>query len=153
MIKPINHNQYTTAQEIHRIFQVSYPYEAKLLGVTNSKFPPLNRTATDIQSSETLFYGYYVGESLAAVMEIDANEEFTMIRSLIVNPKYFRRGIGNKLVQFAIQYAPNIPKVLVETGNANEPAKTLYLKNGFIKENIWMTEIGIEKAGYVLMKK
>ncbi len=152
MIKLIKHTNIDTAKEIYRIFQVSYPYESKLLGIPTISFPPLMRTSTDIQESTTLFYGYYEGESLAAVMELDANEKYTLIRSLIVDPVFFRRGIGSILVQYAIHYAPNVSKILVETGNANKPAKTLYLKNGFIEEKVWVTDIGIEKVGYILIK-
>ena len=79
------------------------------------------------------------------------NENHTLIRSLIVDPAFFRRGIASKLVSYAIEYN-DVPKVLVETGNANAPAKTLYLKHKFIEEKVWMTEIGIEKVGYVLIK-
>ena len=149
MIKLINHTKIDIAKEIYRVFQVSYPYEAKLLGVTS--FPPLNRTITDFQESTTLFYGYHEGEELAAVMELDVNQDHTLIRSLIVDPDFFRKGIASKLVQYAIHYN-DVSKVLVETGNANIPAKILYLKHNFIEEKVWMTEIGIEKVGYVLIK-
>ena len=149
MIKLLDHKQLPIAKEIYHIFQVSYPVEAKLLGVTS--FPPLERTVNDFQGDTTLFYGYYEGESLAAVMELDANEDYTLIRSLIVDPGFFRKGIASKLVQHAIHYN-DVSKILVETGNANAPAKTLYLKNDFIEEKVWMTDIGIEKVGYVLIK-
>ena len=86
MIKLLSHTKINIAKEIYRVFQVSYPYEAKLLGVTS--FPPLNRTKTDFQESTTLFYGYHEGESLAAVMELDVNENHTLIRSLIVDPAF-----------------------------------------------------------------
>jgi ribosomal protein S18 acetylase RimI-like enzyme len=149
MIKLINHTVIDTAKDIYRVFQVSYPYEAKLLGVTY--FPPLNRTTTDFQESTTLFYGFYEGVELAAVMELDVNENYTLIRSLIVDPDFFRKGIASKLVQYAIEN-DTTTKVLVETGNANIPAKTLYIKHNFIEEKVWMTDVGIEKVGYVLMK-
>ena len=152
MIKLLNHTKIDITKEIYRIFQVSYPYEAKLLSIPTTSFPPLMRTATDIQESTTLFYGYYEGEYLAAVMELDANEEYTLIRSLIVDPVFFRRGIASILVQYAIHYASNVSNVLVETGNANIPAKTLYLKHGFKEEKVWLTDIGIEKVGYELLK-
>jgi hypothetical protein len=54
-------------------------------------------------------------------------------------------------VQYAIEN-DTTTKVLVETGNANIPAKTLYIKHNFIEEKVWMTDVGIEKVGYVLMK-
>ena len=72
MIKLLDHTRKYIAKEIYRVFQVSYPYEAKLLGVTS--FPPLNRTIIDFQKSTTLFYGYYELEELAAVMEFETTD-------------------------------------------------------------------------------
>ncbi len=145
MIQKLDHTDHTIASEIRRVFQVSYVVEAELLGAED--FPPLKRAVEDFLSSDTQFFGYFSEGELAAVMEIRTFTDSTLIQSLVVDPKFFRRGIGGEMVQFALE---NFPSEVfnVETGAANGPAVKLYEKFGFriIKE--YLTKEGIRKVRF-----
>ena len=71
-ITTINHKDNLIAENIYAIFQSSYIKEAELIGVED--FPPLRRTASDLQKSNTNFVGYWKDDSLVAVIELDENE-------------------------------------------------------------------------------
>ena len=85
-------------EQIHVVFQASYSVEAELLGVKD--FPPLKRTVIDFKRSDTSFFGFWMGNELAAVIEIDPKPNTFHISSLVVHPKYFRQGIASKLITF-----------------------------------------------------
>ncbi|MBB1336840.1 MULTISPECIES: GNAT family N-acetyltransferase [Pseudoalteromonas] len=140
------------AKQIYTTFQRSYKIEAELIGAQN--FPPLSRTDTDIQNSQTLFYGLYVSESLAGVIELETNNSQLEINSLTVDPEYFRQGIANRLMHFVLNdfasTAPvNLSTIVVETAVVNEPAIKLYKKHGFVEFKRWTPEHGIEKLAMI----
>jgi ribosomal protein S18 acetylase RimI-like enzyme len=141
-VRKLDHTEQTSSKIIYDVFQVSYQVEADLVGSDN--FPPLQRTILEIQESNTLFYGYFQVEKLAAVLELDLSENHFHINSLVVHPIFFRQGIGGKLIDFAFEkYNPATASV--ETASVNEPAITLYKKMGFEKDCIYMTDVGIPK--------
>ena len=145
MIQKINHTINSNANRIRSVFQVSYAVEAELLGAKD--FPPLKRPLEAFINAKTEFYGYFAGEQLAAVMEVYCESDSTHIHSLVVDPKYFRKGIASKLIQFLFENFDSL-HFTVETGAANEPAISLYERHGFRLVKKWMTEIGIEKVGF-----
>jgi len=149
MIKLLHQQESSEAKQIYQTFQVSYAIEAGLLG--SNDFPPLKRTVKDIIKSNTSFYGYLKKDVLMAVMEIQINKTHIHIQSLTVDPAYFRQGIGNSLLNFAIDSFPS-DTFTVETGLGNIPAIRLYENFGFIRQKIWMTEVGIEKIAFSLKK-
>jgi ribosomal protein S18 acetylase RimI-like enzyme len=150
MIKRINHTFFNQAKTIYEIFQASYAVEAKILN--HPDFPPLKRTIKDIQNSQTQFYAYQWESQTCAVMELDTGMNHIHINSLTVAPKFFRRGIGFKLLNFIYdEFAPH--SLSVETGHANTPAVKFYLNFGFEKNKVWMTDAGIEKISFTLIKK
>lgn len=133
---------------IYEIFQKSYAVEAALLKCDD--FPPLKRSIQAIQDSETSFFGYYNNEQLCAVMELEVYKNHIHVRSLTVDPKYFRQGIGFLLLQFVIdEFRPHL--ITVETGHANHPAVNFYLNFGFKKDKVFMTDVGIEKISFKLI--
>ena len=149
MIKLLHHQESSVAKQIYKTFQVSYAVEAGLLG--SNDFPPLKRTIKDIMDSNTTFYEYLKKDVLMAVMEIQINKTHIHIQSLTVDPLYFRQGIGNSLLNYAIDAFPS-ETITVETGLGNIPAIRLYENFGFIKQKTWMTEVGIEKIAFKLKK-
>lgn len=149
MIKLLYHQESSVAKQIYQTFQVSYAVEAGLLG--SNDFPPLKRTVKNIIDSKTSFYGYLKKDVLMAVMEIQSSRTQIHIQSLTVDPAYFRQGIGNSLLNFAIDSLPS-KTYTVETGLGNTPAIRLYENFGFIRQKIWMTEVGIEKIAFSLKK-
>lgn len=145
MIKRLENNDLETAEKICSVFQISYKVEADLLNATD--FPPLKRPLEDYMNSSNEFFGFLKNEELAGVIEIIHVDEYTHVRSLVVNPLFFRQGIASQLMEFAlITFDSNL--FIVETGLENGPASKLYEKLGFIAVKEWDTEFGIRKVKF-----
>lgn len=149
MIQTLDHKDQQVAQSIRSVFQASYAIEAKLLNATD--FPPLKRALEEYLESRNTFYGYYLAEDLAGVVEVKVEESNTHIQSLVVHPRFFRQGIGSALVQFVLENY-NTKTFTVETGLANEPAKDLYYGFNFRKVKEYDTEFGIRKIAFLLLR-
>lgn len=147
MIKIIDHRSIEKSNLIYDIFQKSYAVEAALLD--HPDFPPLNRTSADIRGSSTNFYAYHSAATICAIMELEENDNHIHIRSLTVSPAYFRKKIGHQLLCFVRDHF-NVDRLTVETGHANFPAVNFYLNFGFKKDQVWMTDVGIEKISFIL---
>ena len=128
MIIKIDNKRNAIAKEIRNIFQSSYAIEAEMLKAID--FPPLKRTISQFLNSNSEFYAYYLNQNIAGLIEIKNNQDLTHIQSLVVYPKYFRKGIGRKLVQFVLGTYKSII-FTVETGVDNYPAIKLYISLGF----------------------
>jgi len=143
MITKLDNSNEEIAKQIYTIFQNSYKVEAELIGVLN--FPPLLRSANDIVTSRTDFYGFSDGNSLAAIVEIVFKNKTLEINSLTVDPKYFRKGIAGKLLSFILN-AFEFTEAIVETAVVNTPAINLYKQHGFVEFKRWTPSHGIEKV-------
>ena len=145
MIIKINNKRNKIAKEIRDIFQASYAIEAEMLKAID--FPPLKRTISQFLNSNSEFYAYYFTKNIAGVIEIKNNQDLTRIQSLVVYPKYFRKGIGRKLVQFILDtYKSKI--FTVETGLDNHPAIRLYTSFDFEEQEQWDTKHGVRKIRF-----
>ncbi len=142
MIVKLDHTNPAVAEKIRLVFQISYVVEAELIGATY--FPPLKRPLTEFMITQTQFYGLHQQDELAAVIEIKTDKESTLIQSLVVDPKFFRQGLGGKLVRFALDNF-SAGDFYVETGAANDPAILLYEKFGFKETKQYDTAHGIRK--------
>jgi ribosomal protein S18 acetylase RimI-like enzyme len=129
------------ARQIYTIFQNPYKIEAQLIGALD--FPPLLRSAKDIQRSATQFYGFSEDDCLAVVIEIAIEGERLEINSLTVDPSYFRKGIANKLISYILETIDFIEAV-VKTAVANIHAVNLYKKYGVVELKKWTPSHGIE---------
>ena len=145
MIIKINNKKKEIANQIRDVFQVSYAVEAKLLNAVD--FPPLKRTKFQFLNSNTEFYAYYINKDIAGIIELDDNKDSKHIQSLVVHPKYFRKGIGRKLVQFVLQTHMSL-LFTVETGADNYPAIQLYKSLGFEQDSEFDTDHGIKKVSF-----
>ena len=145
MIIKINNKENKIAEEIRAIFQASYAVEAKMLKAID--FPPLQRTVSQFLKSDSEFYAYYLTKNIAGVIEIENDEDLTHIQSLVVYPKYFRNGIGRKLVQFILDNY-KAKTFTVETGIDNHPAIKLYKSVGFQEQEQWDTNHGVRKVRF-----
>ena len=145
MIIKINNKSNKIAKGIRDIFQASYAIEAEMLKAVD--FPPLKRTISQFLNSNSEFYAYYLTQNIAGVIEIENNHDITHIQSLVVYPKYFRNGIGSKLVKFILDtYKSKI--FTVETGLDNHPAIKLYKSFGFQEQEQWDTNHGVRKVRF-----
>lgn len=142
MITRLEHSSEKIAEQIFTVFQNSYKIEAQLLGALD--FPPLSRSAKHIQTSTAQFYSYIENNHFAGVIEIAIKNERLDINSLTVDPKYFRKGIASKLINYVLEIR-NISEAMVETAVANLPAINLYEKHGFVEFKRWTPSHGIEK--------
>ena len=145
MIERLDNKNIFVAEKIRTVFQLSYAIEAKLLRAID--FPPLKRTISQFLNSNSEFYAYYLNQNIAGLIEIKNNQDLTHIQSLVVYPKYFRKGIGRKLVQFVLGTYKSII-FTVETGVDNYPAIKLYISLGFEEQNQWDTNHGIRKVKF-----
>ncbi|NRD74769.1 GNAT family N-acetyltransferase [Shewanella sp. VB17] len=143
MIKKLDHANAEVANQIFTVFQHSYKIEAQLIGTLD--FPPLKRSATHIEHSTSVFYGFSDNETLAAVIEIVIKDGHLNIDSLTVEPSYFRQGIANKLIRYALENI-DFSNATVETAVVNIPAIDLYKKHGFVEYKRWVPSHGIEKV-------
>jgi ribosomal protein S18 acetylase RimI-like enzyme len=147
MIERLQNKDIDISNKIRSVFQLSYAVEAKLLNATD--FPPLKRSLDSYLKSDNDFFGYLKNQEIAGIVEINHNDSFTHIQSLVVNPKFFRQGIGLKLMEFVINsFDSNL--FIVETGVENGPATLLYKKIGFKEVKQWDTEYGIRKIKFEL---
>jgi ribosomal protein S18 acetylase RimI-like enzyme len=142
MITKLNNSNVEVANKIFTIFQSSYKIEAQLIGIL--AFPPLSRSAKDIENSATLFYGFSENEHLAAIIEIVIEGQHLKINSLTVDPHYFRKGIASKLINYVLEII-DFSEAIVETAVVNIPAINLYERHGFVEFKRWTPSHGIPK--------
>ncbi len=147
MIQKLQHKDIAISEKIRSVFQASYAVEAILLNAVD--FPPLKRKLDAFIECDNLFWGFILNDELAGVIEIDKNSTGVHIQSLVVNPNFFRQGIGRKLTEFILN-SFDTKLFTVETGVKNEPATKLYKKLGFVEVNQWNTDHGIRKIGFEL---
>lgn len=145
MIERLKNNDLEISKKIRSVFQLSYKVEAKILNATD--FPPLKRSLENYVNSNTAFFGYLKNRELVGVIEIEHNNNFTHINSLVVNPCFFRQGIARKLMEYVINtYDSKL--FVVETGLENRPATKLYKKFDFKEVKQWNTDHGIRKIKF-----
>ena len=145
MIEKLQNNNIEISNQIHAVFQLSYAVEAKLLDADD--FPPLKRPLESYLKSDNVFFGYIENTELAGVIEIEFADKYLDINSLVVNPRFFRRGIARKLLEFIFNRFES-KLFIVETGVNNKPATELYRKLGFKEIKQWDTDFEIRKIQF-----
>jgi len=153
MITKLENSNSYIAEQIYHVFQSAYKIEAGLIGTLN--FPPLSRSSKDIENSTTQFYGFTeclnsipnnlrINGDLAAVIEVNVDNNQLNINSLTVAPAHFRKGIADKLMHYILNQF-DYSQAIVETAVVNTPAINLYKKHGFVEFKRWVPSHGIEK--------
>ncbi|HEX3127231.1 MAG TPA: GNAT family N-acetyltransferase [Thermoanaerobaculia bacterium] len=146
----LDHTRPEITAEIHRVMMAAYRIEAELLGV--SDFFPLRRTVEQILSASSLFFGAFADDRLAAVAEIEAEEDPVNIASLVVDPDHFRKGLATRLLHFLLSLYRD-RDLTVSTGILNRPALSLYDKLGFREYRRWSTNDGIPMITLLLRRQ
>jgi GNAT superfamily N-acetyltransferase len=107
----------------------AYRVEASLIG--SYDIPPLHETVDELRRCGETFLGVLVEDRLAGLVSWKFDGETIDLHRLVVDPSHFRRGLGTALVRAAIAGNPGARRAIVQTGAANDPAKALYLREGF----------------------
>jgi ribosomal protein S18 acetylase RimI-like enzyme len=118
-----------TAEAVLVLQRRAYAVEAELVG--SDEIPPLHETLGGLQASGETFLGAVGGDELVGAISWRFEDGTLDIHRLVVDPRRARRGIGRALVQAALAAEPEAVRALVQTGAANEPARALYLREGF----------------------
>ncbi|MBT3785476.1 GNAT family N-acetyltransferase [bacterium] len=113
---------------VHSLMMRGYQAEAELLGI--KEFPPLNRKPEELNTRSSNFYGCWRSQSLAALVELEIQQDHVWIASLVVDPDHFRSGLGSRLLNWALKPF-SAYEFRVSTALQNFPAINLYKKLGF----------------------
>ncbi|MEM7343943.1 MAG: GNAT family N-acetyltransferase [Chloroflexota bacterium] len=129
------HSDRIEAEWIRQVLFDAYTVEAALIGMTD--FPPLRRSAANIQAAQSIFFGCLQTGKLIAVAEIEGEPlQQVTIASFVVHPSCFRRGVGSCLLRHTLEIFDKTP-ITVSTASQNKPAITLYEKHGFQITKHW----------------
>lgn len=139
MIFDLNHRLENTAKEIRKIQQSAYRIEADLMGFDG--LPQLKESVLEIQNADELFIGH-TGMPLKGFLSYKEEGRLIDIHRLAVAPEYFREGVASDLLEGLFARFEE-RDFLVNTGAANEPAKNLYRKHGFIEQRVFEAEPGV----------
>ncbi|MBA2176684.1 GNAT family N-acetyltransferase [Halobacillus locisalis] len=142
----LSHRDPKVATDILKIQQESYAVEAELINF--SDIPPFRDSVQSIVENDETFIGYMIEEKIVGVLAYKEEQEEIDIYRMMVDPAYFRRGIGESLLKHLFATMPNKP-VVVQTGKGNEPAVNLYLKYGFEP----VDEVEVEPDVWIVMMK
>jgi ribosomal protein S18 acetylase RimI-like enzyme len=118
-----------TATALLELQRRAYRVEADLIG--SDGIPPLHETLEELQSCGETFLGAFDGDRMTGAVSWRFGDRTIDIHRLVVDPDGFRRGTGSALVRAALAAEPEAERAIVQTGAANAPARTLYLREGF----------------------
>lgn len=120
------------AEEVWALQHAAYRVEADLIGVAD--LPPLQDTVESLRQSQETFIGLRGAEGeLLGVIAYEQEQEgrYTICR-VMVNPDYFRQGVGSRLLTHLLDAFPGVHwSVTAEARNL--PALALYERAGFAR--------------------
>lgn len=122
-----------TADEVLSLQRRAYRVEAELIG--SDGIPPLRETLEELQASGETFLGAFVEGRLTGAVSWKLENGTLDLHRLVVDPSQFRGGIGTALVRAAFGAEPAAERAIVQTGVDNEPARRLYLREGFTERD------------------
>jgi GNAT superfamily N-acetyltransferase len=109
----------------------SYRVEAELIG--RDDIPRLHDDVVDIQSCGETFFGSFVGNDLVGVVAYKVLEDTLDLHRVMVDPRFFRRGVARKLIEFVEALESRTRRSVVTTGSRNAPARRLYTQLGYVE--------------------
>jgi len=117
------------ARRILELQRSAYRVEADLVG--SDDIPPLHETLEELVSSGETFLGALVDGLIIGAISWRLHDLTLDIHRLVVDPTQFRNGIGASLVRAALVAERTATRAIVQTGAANDPARHLYISEGF----------------------
>lgn len=129
MIKNLDLHNSALVEELYELQRASYLVEAKLINFF--EIPPLKETLEELKVCGESFLGYFEDENLAGAISYTIDDEVLTICRMVVHPNHFRKGIAQKLLTAVEETNKENTLFKVSTGKENNPAKGLYLKNGY----------------------
>lgn len=128
-------------EQMINVQRAAYSVEAELIGTRN--IPPLNETIEELEAvHDEEFFGFVMdGELMGFVATMDESPHLRISR-MVVDPKFFKNGIGKALVLYVLNHRKPGQPVKVTTGEKNLPARRLYERFGFRLERSFEVEDG-----------
>jgi ribosomal protein S18 acetylase RimI-like enzyme len=144
-VRPLDLADADVAGVVLELQRRSYAVEARLIG--SGRIPPLHESLEELQACGETFLGACVDGRLAAVVSWRFDGATIDVHRLAVHPDFFRRGIGVALLRAALRSEPEARRAIAQTGAANDPAKRLYVGEGFVEvgereilPGLWITQ-------------
>jgi ribosomal protein S18 acetylase RimI-like enzyme len=122
-IRKLNFASLQKLQEVLDLQQKAYAVEANVLGV--QFLPPQQESLRDLQNTHEEIFAMLDCNQYVGALFLEKMDDGLSINKLFVDPNYFRKGIGSKLVEYVVKLYPT-QKFRVSTGEANKPALRLY---------------------------
>ena len=127
MIGSIDPSDLSVAVRIVEIQRSAYAVEAELIGFDG--IPQLGETVEEVRALTDMHWrGAFDDQELVGVIAWRVDDEVVDIDRLAVDPAHSRRGYGRRLVRTV----PTGEITIVSTGAENAPARSLYMREGFV---------------------
>ena len=128
MIVPLDLDDERTGGAVLALQRAAYAVEAELVG--SDDIPGLRESLDELRATTEHFVGIFDGDVLVAALSYVETDELLDVCRLVVAPASSRRGLGERLIRWALESVAR-PVTVVSTGSANAPAVALYAKLGF----------------------
>lgn len=129
-----------TVRRLHDLLQTAYRFEAEQLGLDPGNYPPLRRTAHDLQGSGECWFGAEADGELIGAMSFHPDEDddaLTRIGGLVVRADWQRQGVATCLLHALGASVGAQARLAVQIAQANGPAQAFYRQAGFRELRRW----------------
>lgn len=124
-IRAIEKKNLSEINRLYELQQEAYKVEADRIGVRVDLFYPLKETLDELQNSTDEIFVSLADGLITGAISLEKLEGSLLISKLVVDPKFFRRGIAKALVGHCFKLYPK-EEFQVGTGATNSPAINLY---------------------------
>lgn len=116
------------ATRLVSIQRAAYAIEAELIG--DDRIPQLREDIDGLRAAGLRWLAAIEADQIVGGLAWSVSDTEFDIERLVVDPAWHRRGVGIALVRKAVELAADLT-IIVSTGRANVPARTLYERLGF----------------------
>ena len=128
-LRPLDLGDQALARRLLELQRRAYAAEAELIG--SGAIPALHETLEQLVHSGESFLGAFLGDRLVGAISWKRLGRTIDLHRLVVDPGFFRCGVGTALLRRALASEPGSTRAIVQTGAANLPARRLYEREGF----------------------